>query len=161
MIIEDAYDAFHATVIDAINTYGSTLTPAIEYKELNDNVLIENNNELDLRNGFAVEFAGDVNAETMLSGNTELNQTVYVTFTTANNGTLRNNTKRKEAEKRLLAIKDQVVRAIGRNPQLNDTVAKCIYKQTDPVALIMNDEEKVYLMIRSTYEIGYFEQSAF
>jgi hypothetical protein len=157
MIIDQAYDEFHTVVTAALNAYGAALTPAVEFKELDDNLIIENNDNKKLKNGFAVRFEGDQNDGRQLSEITGVNQTVFVTFTTANFGTIRDTDKRKAAEKKLLAMKDSVKVAIGANPQLNDTVASCLYVGTDPVELILDDNEKLFLMVKSTYTISYFE----
>jgi hypothetical protein len=159
MIIEDAYNNFHSIVHTALDAYGSTLTPVVNFKELDDNVIIENNDNKKLKNGFAIQFVGDTNGAIELSGHTYINQTVYVTLTTANFGTIRDISERKDAEKMLLAMKDSVVKAIGFNPQLDDTVAKCVYEGTDPIEFILDEQEKNYLMVRSTYTIGYYESS--
>lgn len=159
MIIDQAYDKFHEIVAAALQAHGETFNPVIIFKELDDNLIIENNDNKKLKNGYCIRFEGDTNANTMLSGVTELDQLVYVTFTTANFGTIKDTDKRKDAEKKLMVMKDKVMKAIGGNPQLDDTVAKCLYQGSDPVELILDEDEKNYLMIRSTYTIGYFENS--
>lgn len=159
MLIEIAYDKFHQLIAAALAVHGATLTPVIEYKELDDNLVIENSDNKKLKNGYSIRFDGDQNTNTELSGITGIGQTVYVTLTTHNFGTIRDIDKRKDAEKRLLAMKDVVLKAIGGNPQLDDTVASCIYVGTDPVELILDEDEKNFLMVRSTYTIRYFEQS--
>jgi hypothetical protein len=157
MVIDSAFDKFHELVSNAISAHGASLSPAISFKELYDNVVIENNDEKLLKNGYCIQFSSDVNGERILCGQTEIKQTVYVTFTTANFGTIRDVDLRKSAEKRLFAVKDAVKKAIGLNPHLDDTVASCLYNGSDPIELIFDENEKVFLMIKSTYTIGYFE----
>jgi hypothetical protein len=155
MIIEDAYDEFHTVVKDSLETYlaGSPLF------ELADNLVIENNADKELKSGYCIQFAGDENTNVDLSGLTGMDQTVFVTLTIANFGTIRDISKRKDAEKKLKARKDIIVKAIAKDPQLNDKVARCIYAGSEAIELIYDAEnEKVYLMQRSTYTIGYFEQ---
>lgn len=158
-VIDQAYDIFHSTVSATLATHGSVLVPAVDFKELDDNLIIENNDNKKLRNGFSIRFEGDQNDGVDLTSITRITQTVYVTFTTANFGTHKDTDKRKDAEKKLLAMKDAVVLAMALNPQLDDTVARCIYQGSDPIELILDEDERNYLMIRSTYTIGYFVQS--
>lgn len=160
MTIENAYDVFHSIVASALQAHGAAMATPVEFKELDDNLIIENNDNKKLKNGFSVRFESDSNTGVDLSGITGINQTVYVTFTTANFGTIRDTDKRKDAEKKLMAMKDAIVLAMALNPQLDDTVARCIYQGSDPIELILDEDEKNYLMIRSTYTIGYFVQSA-
>lgn len=159
MIIEDAYDNFHALVETTLTNYGATLTPVVLFKELEDNIIIENNDEKRLKNGYSIQFGPDTNNNTELSGHTYMDHLVYVTFTTANFGTLRDIDKRKDAEKKLLVMKDSLVKAVGSDPQLSGIVARCLYSGSDPVELILGEDEKLFLMIRSTYTIGYYESS--
>jgi hypothetical protein len=156
MLIETAYDNFHSIVQTSLNDYGATLTPVVEFKELYDNVLIEENDDALLRNGYAIEFQGDQNEATMLGESTQIRQSVSVILTTQNLGTLRDMVKRKAAEKRLMAMKDAIVEAVARDPNLNDTVASCLYDSSEPIELVFSEEEKNYLMKRLTFTIGYF-----
>jgi hypothetical protein len=159
MVIQDAYDKFNALVSATLGIYGAALASPVVFKELHDNIVIENNDEKFLKNGFCIQFASDTNGNTELSGNTYINQLAYVTITTANFGTIRDTDLRKTAEKKLLGAKDAILKAVAGDPQLNDTVARCIYEQSDPVELILGEDEKLFLMVRSTYTIGYYESN--
>lgn len=158
MIVDDAYDKFDTLVASTFIAHGLTLSPVVKYTELADNIIIENNDDKSLKNGYAIEWAGDVNDKRELSGHTGFVQNIFVTITTANFGTIRNIASRKAAEKSLLKAKDALAKAVAGDSQLGGTVAQCTYESSDPISLIIDDENKVYSMIRSTYTIGYFEE---
>lgn len=149
MSIANAYDNFNAIVAATLPTF----------QELPDNVVVENNADYLLSEGYAIEFSGDRNDGRNLTGLTGIEQTVFVTLTVSNVATESDINARKAAEKKLLAAKDAIVKAVAGDPNLGDTVAKCIYESSEGVQLAIDKDEKLFLMIRSTYLIGYFEQN--
>ncbi len=160
-MIGAAFDFLHTLVRDTLNTYGATLTPTDAFVELDDNIVIENNDEKKLKHGYCIEFLSDnIGTLSEISCNTQIEQLVRVTVTTSNFGTIRDIPLRKAAEKKLLGAKDSIVAAIGGNPQLNDTIARCIYEGSDPIELIIDESEKVFLMKRITLRLGYYIQDA-
>lgn len=149
MIIQPAYDALITQVV----------TSLAMHQELDDNVVIENNSELKLKLGFAIEWGAADNTEKTLDCNESIKQTVYITNTIAVRGTLLDKTARKTAEKALLENCYTLAVAIGKNPQLDNTCDHCKFSGHNGIEPLFDDNNKVFIMTRSTYTIEVIKNS--
>lgn len=156
--ISNAHTVFATMVKDAMDYFGTQ--EGCTVTELDDAVVVENNNDKLLANGYGIEWGEDTNEDTMLSGYTGLRQTVEVVFTTGNFGSINDTDIRKQSEKHLLKMKDMLMSYLASNPTLDDNVAKCIYSGSGRFEYVFPDENNVYLMKRSTFTIGYFEKQS-
>jgi hypothetical protein len=142
---EDMYDEFEAQV--TANFTG--------HKELDDNVLIENNSELKLAKGFCVEWKDGSNAERSLNGKS-VRQTVIVTNTLANRGNFTDIAARKKAVKDIIANCNTLIEYVESNPQLNGKACLVTFVSHPGPELIFDREMKAYLMIQATYQLEWF-----
>lgn len=157
----NAHEVFDNLVKAAMEYFGQQNN--IIMTELEDAVVLENNNDKLLANGYGIEWGDDRNAGTMLSEETEILQTVEVVFTTSNYGSVADTEIRKQSERLLLRMKDMLMSYVAANPQLDDNVAKCIYEGSSRFEYIFTGEDNTsfaYLSKRSTFTFGYFEHAS-
>lgn len=145
LLFTDMYDEFELQVATVFN----------DHKELDDNVLIENNSELKLKKGFCVEWRDAENTQRMMSNGKSVKQTVIVTNTLSNDGNNTDIIARKKAIKDILENCHKLVQWVEDNPQLNDKAAQVNFLNHPGPQLIF-DGKKEYLMIQATYTLEWF-----
>jgi hypothetical protein len=141
----DMYDEFEAQVA----------TIFTGHKELDDNVLIENNSELKLNKGFCVEWKDADNSERSLNGRST-RQTVIVTNTLKNAGNFTDIVARKKAVKDILEFCHTLVEWVEENPSLNGKACLVTFVNHPGPELIFDREMKAFLMIQATYQLEWF-----
>jgi len=132
-----------------------------EHKELDDNVVIENNNSLKLNKGFCIEFRGARNTNRVVDCLMSVAQDIVITNTLSNRGTETDIEARKRAEKAILEDCYKIVKAIESNVQLDDTCEKIEFSSHNGIELIISDDEKTFLMVQATYSIEWFKTKEF
>lgn len=142
---EDMYDEFELQVA----------TIFTGHKELDDNIMIENNSELKLVKGFCVEWSTADNAERSLSMKS-VRQTVKVTNTLKNDGNFTDIAARKKAVKDILSNCNRLIEYVEENPQLNGKACLVTFINHPGPELIFDREMKAYLMIQATYQLEWF-----
>lgn len=145
LLFADMYDEFEAQVALIFN----------DHKELDDNVMIENNSELKLEKGFCVEWKDANNTERSLNGKS-VRQTVIVTNTIKNLGNFTDKVARKKAVKDILENCHRLVEWVEQNPQLNDKACLVTFTNHPGPELIFDRDMKAYLMIQATYQLEWF-----
>jgi hypothetical protein len=146
ILFADMYNEFELQVATLFGT---------DHKELDDNILIENNSELKLEKGFCVQWTNADNSERSLNGKS-IRQTVIVTNTLKNLGNFTDVTARKRAVRDILENCHRLVEWIEQNPQLNDNAVLVEFIGHPGPELIIDQSNKAYLMIQATYQLEWF-----
>lgn len=141
----DMYDEFERQVKELFG----------DHKELDDNVLIENNSELKLQKGYCIEWKDADNSERLLNGRST-RQNVTVTNTLKNVGNITDIVARKKAVKDILENCHRLVVWAEENPQLNDKAVLLAFRNHPGPELLIDRENKAYLMIQATYQLEWF-----
>lgn len=141
----DMYDEFETQVATILTNH----------KELDDNIMIENNSELKLQKGFCVEWKDANNTERSLNCKS-IRQTVIVTNTLKNAGNFTDIVARKQAIKDILENCHTLVEWIEQNPQLNDKAVLVKFINHPGPELIIDQNNKAYYMIQATYQLEWF-----
>lgn len=143
-----------STIYDAIGTVITTLFPT--KKELSDPVIIENNDELTLQNGFGIYFGAAVNTNRIVGNQYSIERDVIVTLTKAMRGGHKDNAILKTNDKAMFEDQHILIKDFCSN---NNIVLVSVNRNfiSDTGITRIIGEYKTFFMIQTTFKIEYFE----
>ena len=146
-IISSAYEAIE-TKLDSL--FSAT------HKKINYPQVIENNDTLTLARGYGFYISFSSNTEKMVSCQLSLLREVNILLTIVNRGTHLDTNIRETAEKQLLEDQFTLIKALEKEPTVQDQLAYFKFSSDNGIEQVFDDKSN-YLVIESTFLMEYFE----
>jgi len=143
-----------STIFDNIQTAVSTLFPL--KLELSDPVVIENNDEKTLANGYGIHMSGATNSNRVLCNQYTVEREFVITITKLNAGTHKSNTIFESTIKSLLEELHLLIQTVNENTAIRNSVSIIDWVSDGGIERFSGDS-KQFLMIRSIFRLEYFE----
>lgn len=142
---------------DAIYTLlGTTLFSS--KRELSDGLVLENNAEIDLENGYGASFEEATNTERFTSCQFSISRNVNIVLTKEVYASHNDKTIFKAAEKALLEDQYELLKEMEKNDTIDSLVINRKYVNDSGLQrLLGSDGHKQFLIISTTFEIEYIE----
>jgi hypothetical protein len=139
---------------DAIRARMQALFP--DKLELSDNSAIENNDDLSLEDGWAVQFSTGQDGKRQVGCQHSIQRDIVITVTQRVLGGHKSIDLIASVEKQLLEDHLTIVNDFQKNENLGNIVVRRDY-QTDTGIERVEGDSREFLMIRTTFQIEYFE----
>lgn len=127
-----------------------------DHAELRDNVVIENNSEKDLAEGYAIAFGSSSKANINLDCPLYLNQEVVISITQSNDGGDEDRDIRRDAEKKILGHRDDIVKIEYTDNDMDDLVTKLDFTGDSGIQdVFVGEDGHRFLLIELRFTITY------
>ena len=125
--------------------------------ELTNPYVIEDNEDIFLKNGFGVAILPTTNLKRATSCLYSIGRDIEITFTKQIFGTNRDHKERQEVEKGLMQDQLDLIKAIDSDGQLNDLLANSDFLGDNGIEFIFNDRNN-FIAFTCNFTIEYHEQ---
>lgn len=142
------------TIYDAFVTQMATLFPS-KYR-LSDPLVIENNDEAALANGYGLHFSTATNSLRLVGCQYSVEREVLITLTNQFYGTHKSTTQLDTTYKTLFEDLHILINDFTKNATISGVTTKRDYISDNGVERIFGDT-KTFLMIQAIFRIEYFE----
>lgn len=141
-------------IYNAIVTQVATLFP--NKRELSDSLIIDNNDELALEDGYGIYFGPATNTLRQIGCKFSIRRDIIITLTQSVRAGHKSITKIQTAEKALLENHFTLINDFSKNENIGAVVSKRDYISDTGLERVFG-ERRNFIMIESIFAIEYFE----
>jgi len=117
---------------------------------------IEKTANVILKNGFGIAFGPGTNTERQLSCQLSIDREIAIVITRQVSATEHDTARREEIEKDILEDQFLVIKAIERDPSLNNKAARARYTSDNGLEYLLLENSR-YFVLQSNFAFEYFE----
>lgn len=126
------------------------------YKQIPNPYEIEKTSNVILKKGFAIAFGPGTNTERLLSCQLSIDREIAIVLTRQVSSTEHDTNRRESIEKDILEDQFLIIRAIERDPSLNNKAARARYVGDNGLEFLSLENSR-YFVLQSNFAFEYFE----
>jgi hypothetical protein len=126
------------------------------YKQIPNPYEIEKTSNVILKKGFAIAFGPGTNTERLLSCQLSIDREMAIVLTRQVSSTEHDTNRRESIEKDILEDQFLIIRAIERDPSLNNKAARARYVGDNGLEFLSLENSR-YFVLQSNFAFEYFE----